>query len=587
MADQNLKRVVGIYTSSKFKVCELASSFSLYGIDVVQINPESENESPIITFDRFLRSGNPKLKIMCGIVEQTNLYKRETTENASKKHLELVTHESLLTVYYIRNNIFAMQCYKETTDGYIDLKKKSDSNKKYDWDDIFVVDNMCHLSYRELANRNIKISSRDKNISAVIKQFVHYKEHVDLVHNPQHYESTIDFSKDVSKYVSEVKEFNTPYMQKIGLNNIITVALNQGMFFRSALTRRQKLYWCPGLNAGIPFTPKPKDRIHEITYQMHDFSHFNIPDLVFDGFNGGSHSPIFKKVYIIYRLISEAVTLVLADMIFVNSVIKSGIKYENVQYRKIYPIFQQIEKKNPDINENLHKYIYEILSGSVQYCFHKNNDIWGKNMDDRKALLDFSNKYDPYFIDDFKWTFHNYEYMVKSATIYEKWWNAVKDWRKYGVNLELQSVGEFITDEQLTLSDHLITDIFDCVYKKYISRIFTNKHELDSFENRTNNAFIRYMMGQSLIFFRFEHFPDSKPVFAQIDHIMKDKINQETINNIRTFYNNYLLKLERANLITPDDRINYEQVCPIFSPLIVNYSTKEELSEEFVNNILN
>ena len=73
-------------------------------------------------------------------------------------------------------------------------------------------------------------------------------------------------------------------------------------------------YWCPGMNAGIPFVRK-RDPVHEITFTAHDFGHFLIPDLVFTG----ELSANVRKTYILYRMMSEATTLVFADMLFVET----------------------------------------------------------------------------------------------------------------------------------------------------------------------------------------------------------------------------------------------------------------------------
>ncbi len=381
-------------------------------------------------------------------------------------------------------------------------------------------------------------------------------------------------------------------MSKLGITNILTVAMNQGVFFRAAKTRRQKLYWCPGLNAGIPFTPKPKDAKHELTYQMHDFSHFNIPDLVFDRDGVTTEEQALrKKVYISYRLMSESITLVLADMIFVHMLVKSGFKYDTMNQRKIYQIFSEFEKKTPDFEKNLEPFIYQLLKGSFEYCFYQDTSIWSSLMGEKTdALQVFSGKYDSYFMEDFKWTLHNYEDMVHHKAVFGKWWASVKDWRQSGHNLELQSVSEFIDENQLqSLTDQrvLLETIFNSVYQKYIKRLFMGSEiGLDSADNRLKNTMIRYQMGQALIFFKHQNYPDSKPTFAKIDEAITHW-NPDRVKHLRSFYSNYLQKLEQANLITPDDCFNYSQIYPIFNPMIINYEQTQTLSAEFVNKILN
>lgn len=43
--------------------------------------------------------------------------------------------------------------------------------------------------------------------------------------------------------------------------------LNQGLVLRAAMTRREFIYWLPGLNAGIPLVPKD-DAVHEAGWQV-------------------------------------------------------------------------------------------------------------------------------------------------------------------------------------------------------------------------------------------------------------------------------------------------------------------------------
>ena len=582
-----LIRVVGLLTTSDHKVHELATSLSGYGVGVVKLDPSSDYRS-------YLESSTPKFKILCVLKEQTYLYKSGTHEPATKTQLELVDHISCMTAMLldVHKEINTYE-FVETTEGYIDHARQSKNEQKYDWDDIFVV-LTCHLSYLQLSSKGKKISSRDKNVSKVIKQIIHYKKPIDLAHHPQHYVRSIDFSRTFWEYAKDIPEFDSEYVHKFRLRNVLITAVNQGVFFRSDITRRGRLYWNPGLNAGIPFTPKPKDPRHELTFQFHDISHHNIPDLVFDGVI----SPLHKKVYIAYRLMSEAITLVLADMIFVNSLIRSGFKYETVNQRRIYPVFQEIENANPIEGDQLEPIIRKIIFGSFMYCFFHDTSVWESMTNNRvregmtktEPLKQFTDKFDAYFMEDFRWTLHNYEDMAKNPDVFTSWWSNVKGWRQLGVNLELQSVSEFIEEQRLTditNQKELLTAIFTGVYTKYIKRLFIGGI-MDMYrpEDQLKNAFLRYMMGQSIIFFQHDYYNESKIYFEHIRNCLPDIT---LIHNVRQFYDNYLCKLERANLITPDDRINYSEACPLFSPMIVDYDHMKNVTpyEQFVQQILN
>ena len=581
-----LHRVFGIITTSEHKVEELTNSFKLYGIGIVKLSPEYD-------YITYLKSSTNTFKVLGVLKEQTSLFTHNLKQEAEKRHLELVDHHSILTVYSwdTENKEVNKKVYQAGTEGYIDLKRRRNNAKKYDWDDIFIV-NSCHLSYLELLDLNKKISSRDKNISQLIRDFVHYKQLRDLVYNPQHFDRPIDFRRNVEDYINGVDEFKSQYMNLFLLKNIIIQSINQGAFLKSCATRRQWLYWCPGLNAGIPLTPKPKDPRHELTYQFHDFSHFTIPDLVYDG----SDTNLSKVVYITYRLISEAVTLVLADMIFVNSLVKGGFEYKTVNQRRIYPIFQEIEKKNPGFQSegSLEPLLYRILEGSFHYCFYGDTSIW-KSLMENDVTTQFSEKYDSYFMEDFRWTLHNYENMCKNRSSFTKWWEKIKSWRKFGYNMNLQSISEFIDENSLesysdvSRRDELLKKIFNAVYAKYIKPLFRGEilpfYEKDK---QLQNAFLRYIMGQSVIFFKHDFFPESQYYFLQLEQALSYcPLDTENIAIIRDFYNSYLEKLERTNLITPDDRTNYNELYPIFDPLIVDYDhlSKELPIKEYVENI--
>ena len=603
MEEGPLIRVVGLLTTSDHKVNELTTSLSMYGVGVVKLDPACD-------YVAYLESSTPKFKILCVLKEQTYLYQSGTQKPAMKTQLELVDHVSHMTVMLlnIHKELRGLQGHRarsdlapgqiaeeidtyefvETTEGYLDYAREisGSAESKYDWDDVFVVIT-CHLSYLQLSAKGKKISSRDKNISKVIKQIIHYKKPIDLAHHPQHYARSIDFSRTFWEYAKTIPEFDSEYVHKFRLRNILITAMNQGVLLRSDITRRGRLYWLPGLNAGIPLTPKPKDPKHELTFQFHDISHHNIPDLVFDGVV----SPLHKKVYIAYRLMSEAITLVLADMIFVNSLIRSGFKYETVNQRRIYPVFQEMETS---IDGNLEPIIHKILLGSFMYCFFHDTSVWESMMINTEPLKQFTSKFDAYFMEDFRWTLHNYEDMAKSPDVFTNWWSNVKDLRKSGVNLELQSVSEFIEEQHLTgitNQTELLTAVFNGVYNKYIKRLFVGGIiEMYRPEDQLRNAFLRYMMGQSIIFFQHDYYHESRIYFEHIRNCLTtDFLDRPLIDNIRRFYDSYLCKLEHANLITPDDRINYSEVCPLFSPMIVDYDHLKNTTpyEQFVQQILN
>ena len=578
----SLTRIIGISTGNQIKVNEIKADFESYGIQSVQVPWPLEPLDKEKFFGTNILEGKQFKPL--GIVREesklvlTNNPNQTITSEQLTQMLE-VTHISILEVYFPDSS---KKLYSNYVNGYIDLTRKTGNPDVFDWDDVFVV-SAINKTYWELKQLNRKYSARDNCIAQYIADSIHYKTPLDLKHYPQNYTRCIDFSKDPAKFILGVKQFSNKFATKLNLSNIPINALNNGMFFRSAKNRRQKLYWCPGLNAGIPFVPKPKDPAHELTFMFHDFSHFAIPDLIFDGID----TPLAQKVYIGYRLMSEAFTLVLGDMLFVHSMIKSGYDYETVSGRKIYPIFTQMvstlfDKSTPQIES-----IKTLLIGSFQYCFYGDTTIWEKFMETgektNKVLAEFSNKYDAYFIEDFRWTNLNWNYMKSNKKEYAEWWNQIDPIIK-AHKLKLYSVSEWI--EKFNLSSAQDTNelnrmIFESVFDTWIKPLLSKPIELESQESRLKSMFIRYMLGQSEIFFHFNKIDlesDSywSSIVNTLNYLVTNPVTDSIINGTRNYYKKYLENLLGKSLISVDDFNTYQEIYPIFKPVIVDYDNLEE-----------
>jgi hypothetical protein len=242
--------------------------------------------------------------------------------------------------------------YTNEVEGYIDLSKRVSSSTNsagasggatvFGFDDIFVL-KATNLSYHEKKLAGCKCSPRDANLSEYLVRHVHYKRRKQWSHLPTGQQdptalqlSTIAIGRDDGMGCANFIA-NTPYLHTEPAARLLPcffAVVNDGTFFRSAISRREVNYWCPGLNAGVPFVAK-KDAIHELTFLAHDFGHFMLPDLVFTG----KHSPLLRRVYIISRMLSEAATLVFADMLLAEGLRRSGVEYDWTK-RAIWPLFE-------------------------------------------------------------------------------------------------------------------------------------------------------------------------------------------------------------------------------------------------------
>ncbi len=580
-----VERIVGVKTISNHKINEITNALSLYDIKVIKIN----------NIEEFITNYNkiPNKKIIAILMEKTRLLDKNNNEiiNNQIKHLMRVKHESKLKV--LKENGDTNE-YTSIVNGYIDLRKKLkniNKEKIYNWDDIFVVENI-NKTYYELSIENNKYSARDNNISQFIKDNIYYKKRIDLENNEQKYEKTIDFTKDAYQFIKETKEYNTDNLNETLLANIPIQACNLGLFFKSAINRRQKIYWIPGLNAFLPFTSK-SDPHHELTYLFHDLTHFNIPDLVYTGNNSELH----KKVYISYRLMSEAITLVVGDMLFVKSLNESNIEYKTVKKRKIYPLFELIEKKLFE-NKKYNEIVKELVFASYNFCFYGDLSEWKKLSDSdntNEIFENFSKKYTDYMLEDFNWTAKNWDFLKSNTnTNYDLWFKEITPIKeKY--KLELNSIDEWIKMHNITELDmednkKLCDKIFESVYNRYVKPLFEKKIDILNFEERQKIGFARYMIGQSNIFFKF--YKLDKYNTYDIWNIIKDSmLNDELFNieNIIDIYETYLINLQAKQLITYDDYNTYKDIYPIFNPHYINYDNSNiEMSlKQYTEFILN
>ena len=553
-----MSRVIYFKTSNNEKAIEVSRQFERYGINVVTTKPTKE--------------------YFAKIIEQTELTGKYG--KLQSLQLEHVTHTSTVVYTVFKNKQKEIGSITKQVNGYLDFSRKL--NDTFGFDSIFVITDLGK-TYHELKEMGFKLSARDHCISEFIKKFLYRTTLADWKHTPQHFEKPLELHRDPYSFFEMNPRVNNIVSLKYGIPNMIKHVLNRGLFFRACQNRRQGLYWFPGLNAGIPFTSKPKDPLHELVYFIHDMCHQAIPDLIYNG----NHSHIVRFTYIAYRLMSEAVTLVCADMSFVNSLFESGFNYETVDGRKIYPFFKSMNVNLSKTNE-----LFNLMRDNMLFCLMVDPSGFEKRNPDPEKLSEFVSKYEKFFIQDFKWTAHNYDDMNSRPDTYNKWWQHVNSWQK---NNKLLTINDFINLLGSDFSWFVENDIrnacnmiFDKILELYVIPAFSVECKLQSFEIRYDNMFRRYMMGQAYIFFRFD-FLDNSKYLEPLNKIMSQNglISPNQGEIIRQFYDEYLIHLKQLSLITDDDFITFKEIYPLFEPMILSYDTElKESHKAFALRIL-
>ncbi len=490
--------------------------------------------------------------------------------NDKNKHSGFVTaqDESLVYSYKLEQGELRRNSFSSATEGYLTDILGHQSAGEND----FLLKNSM-LTYSQLDDFNMKNTSQGLAVSKFICDQIYYSPPVNLNFNPQKLVGSIDFRNDPADFLQNNIYFNNPRAIQYGLTNLFHTVMNKGIFFKAAKNRREKNYWCPPLNAGLPLVPK-RDVIHEITYMAHDFSHFLIPDLLYTGVHNAQN----QQTYIAYRMMSEACTLVLADMVFVDSLKKCDFEYDYTK-RKIYPLFEEFDIDLSD-ERNFLPNIKRMLRASVDYCLKGDDsgfyELSRKYRGHTPNLDNFKEKYMKFFCEDFKWTRHNYScFRAKSEEI-SRWWELVSPLRDKA-GLDTETIAEFSTCIA-GRADDLIDAIFDELYTR-ISLILQKKPvTIDAFEKRRKKAFYRYMMGQFMLFVRFEPVVREAKIFQKIilNYLldMPDRMSFENIDFVRTIIADFVDLLLDKNLINYDDALTFKEIFPVFEPSFAFYDEK-------------
>lgn len=501
------------------------------------------------------------LQNQCIILEKSVLIDFTTSKMVQpnlSRPLQNVIHVSTVTLITAEKRT----TWTAEVSGTIDFSRRTTETlgdqERFDWDDIFVVDKLGKTILEVRKITGSKVSARDLALAQCVEQYFKYSQRRDLFHRPLRLSHSLTFDyATITRTIMKPFQYNRAFC-KFGLS-----VLNSGVFLRSAKDRREALYWCPGLNAGIPLVSKKHDPAHENTFAVHDVIHFLLPDLVPDG----NTSKLAQLTYVSYRLCSEIIALIMADMIYV-----SGLKeYPTSSERKIYPVFQQFGQNQKELSK--------ILDGGFYYMFYNDLTIWrqlSQGQDADSVLDDFRQKYDNFVALDLWWTLQNWQQLAAKSQVLRSWWNDIKL-----VTENISGVTDFIKTHSLDneKSVHgVIQKIFE-VMKNKIMTIWKDDSLITLDKSRgLTNAFKNYMAGQLLVFYekKIHETADYRKTLIKSLSLL-DKVTNENINDFRCYYNKYLLLLVEKRMISPDDQVLFSNFYPIFEAFSVNYNKKLHL----------
>jgi adenylate kinase len=553
-----------LITTNELKADEFRSAFEQHGHKVISLS-DVPTETRLV---ELLRDEGFK----AAFVEESGLFADAAAlvTVTPQEDMQIVYNQSWLEFWSLNlEGELVRGQYNATVRGFIDLDRAKPDETVFGWDDVFVPLEM-DTDFHALKQEGMKSSARQINIGRFIVDHLYYSSRLDLQFNPCVQETTVEFSPRAAEFLLSdpllVKGTQGTFLQDM-LNRVV----NDGVFFRSAQNRREKNYWLPGLNAGIPLTAK-KDAVHEVTFMFHDIMHFQIPDLIFDG-----RSPHGKSVYSLHRMMGEAITLVLADMLFVDGLKQSGMNYDWAK-RKIYPLYQQLDLPHEPVAR-----LRALLHANMSYALFGDDTefltLLRPGADGLAALDDYKEKYSRFFAEDWRWTTSNYDNMAQQDRFCRQWVNDIVGRKTFAAN-GLTLLSDFTTWLHVDdWQDHrqVAEALFDVLFLTVLQGRLTTKTDAEP-RKSASNGFKRYMIGQLSIFARYGRAYDNHARRNKLRSILTrpGSLSETDITNTLALYHSYIDDLMSRKIITDDDGAVFKAMHPVFPPFYVFYDAKKE-----------
>ncbi len=335
----------------------------------------------------------------------------------------------------------------------------------------------------------------------------------------------------------------------------------RGMFPKVWTLESQKNYWNSSLNGGLPITRK-RDEIHEGTFMLHDMFHFVFRDPIITG----HETPEEQKSYIAYRMMSEAWTLILADMLSIDI---SGLDSSgyNTSARKAYPLLKSMNLNPRNLDD-----LKALLYANSIYCLLGDDSEFRKLGAGEEELEEYKSKYGIFFSVDSQWNKKNIENIIRIAQQNPKlqeYSDALpKDLRELDTKALHSKI--VIQDGRLSI-DHL----FDVFWDQFIE--MTRYEKPVSHIEYAKRGIRKYLSGQINVAFQFpdSNFQNLISEFQESTRLVKDSSNlQEVLEIYRNCIgsiNSFIDSLTDNQYLLPHQRVVYKLGVPRFPPIFLSY----------------
>lgn len=384
---------------------------------------------------------------------------------------------------------------------------------------------------------------------------------------------------DPSKWIIE-----NPLMSELSrrfpeYGNMVRFLCNErGLFLKAGNFPNQRAYWNSTTNGGLPIFKKA-DPIHEGTFMLHDLFHFIPVDPLLGDTEGDSST---KAAYIAHRMLSEASTLVLADMVAVADATLKDKGYDTDK-RKIFPVYESIKEAQGGRPST-----EKLLAANAHFCFTGDTEGFKALGASDESLSEYREKYETIFRDDFLWNLQNFDAMTE----------------EYAANPRMQEYYRWIKANTTlpTLDDYshsVITQVGEVdvprllsLFRADFAKALHYQKPIDDI-NRIKLAYQKYFAGQRIVFARFGNivlpdtlqltFDESFTALSVSDSLNDMQVYASRMNEI---VDNYTDTLSKKDILLPHEAATYRFAAPLYPVKFVNYERKKDASSlQLVENM--
>ncbi len=351
--------------------------------------------------------------------------------------------------------------------------------------------------------------------------------------------------------------------------NMVRFLCNErGLFLKVGNQSNQRAYWNSTLNGGLPAFKKA-DPVHEGTFMLHDLFHFIPTDPLLGEIQPDAEH---KASYIAHRLLSEASTLVLADMVAVDDA-RLGEQGYDVTKRKIYPVYESIVRANGGKKPGVDK----LLAANAYFCFTGDSQGFEVMGASREALVEFQAKYETIFRDDFLWNLQNYEAMtaeLEANPLMQEYYNWIAN------NTVLPTLDAHSASVTTAEGDIDIPKLLSLFRADFTKALHYGQPIEDA--RRLQLAYQKYLAGQRVVFARFGQVINAERFMQDFDTSYSSLGMAGTTNEISMYgqranksVDDFLTLLADKDILLPHEEALYRFSAPLYPIKFVNYEKRK------------